>query len=345
MGYITYPRTSGGQWNDCERQQVEQDVNRQYGAEHIPPKSSLDRIILGTVFKADALKKMDSTNLSVEEVLHLVRTLPSYPGAHSGTKVYYDPVRHVSVLVGASGAILGVYHGRINGKLDKKAIYEQIQKRKEEAFQDTRKAQIQNRKPEEKPPKKLILPVTPVHSPNAIYASHESLKASAVVSTGFANFESAVAFVDIKEDENGVKINQNRDKEFLPPYQADAPVEILTIKQKQVFIRLHGNNSRQDGAWIMLKEDYERLSIEEIRQQYAIPPGNDLSCVSEVIFPSYYTKKDVTSKKHIFQIQLCRGRVAPDLRNGYSGGGTQYQILRSQFEGGRIPSEFFTLLS
>lgn len=111
MGFISYPRTSGGALSDRERQSIKDAAKRKYGKNHL------------------ALAKTNNTKVSIEQALQIIKGLVGYPGTSAGTTVYYDPVRNISIVVSASGSIIGIYSGRINAKWNVAQLLEEQQNR------------------------------------------------------------------------------------------------------------------------------------------------------------------------------------------------------------------------
>ncbi|MEL6441045.1 MAG: hypothetical protein AAFQ80_17545 [Cyanobacteria bacterium J06621_8] len=126
MGYISYPRTSGGALDDRERKLIEDAAKRKYGKNHL---ASVE----------------NNTKISVEQALQIIKGLVGYPGTSAGTTVYYDPARNISIVVSASGSIVGIYSGRINAKWNVAQLLEEKQRsHQKEAAASTQNKELSN---------------------------------------------------------------------------------------------------------------------------------------------------------------------------------------------------------
>lgn len=313
MGYISYPRTSGGSLNDRERDAIRESITQK---QHLAPgKNELPRIIHGQKFSSRALEGLNNTTISPEQAISILKTGISYTSS-SGATVYYDSINNVSIVVGISGSIIGIYPGRISGKLDTEQLLKKQQEQKQKQLKEVREARLKEEENTDPIPQPQ-LGDTPSTS-NSTYATLEDQQIRGKSTAGIANLECAVEFQ---------KTYPQATDNFLPPYMPGTPVERVTLQKDQVFVRLYSNDKKIESSWVMLKEDYDTYSWVELCDRYSIPPENKPNKVCEVLLEK--------------GTRLRRGTANSDANNGLLGGGLQFEIIKEQFKDGKYPEGAF----
>ena len=302
MGYISYPRTSGGALSDRERQQIQEATKRKHGKNHL------------------ALAKTNNTKVSVEQALQIIKGLVGYPGTSAGTTVYYDPVRNISIVVSASGSIIGIYSGRINAKWNVAQLLEEQQSRIQAQRDEYERYKTKDNR--SKP--------TFFSEPHTSYPTDERLPARAKSTAGMVNLE--LSWLPSKEQkkqdiENSYRLYDGYNDPY--PYKPGTKVDLITLNKLQVFIRLHGETNA-NRPWVMTRETYEGHSLQELREIFSIPNDAVIDRVSEAKLPE--------------GTKMRRGIANAYDKIGLPGGGNQYEIVASEFINRKIPRKFFKLM-
>lgn len=96
-----------------------------------------------------------------------------------------------------------------------------------------------------------------------------------------------------------------------PPFIPGTQVNVHVVKEPAAFVRFYGGDSMPQGNFMMRLEDVENLSPAQIRDQFALPPGNTMQNMAIV-----RVRAGTTLNSGPANAQLGWGR----------GGGNQYYI-------------------